>query len=38
VAFNAGSRRSSSGRLVVKKTTTSEPGFAPSFRPSGVDE
>ena len=31
-------RRSSSERLVVKKTTTPTPGFAPSLRDSGVAE
>jgi hypothetical protein len=38
VAFSAVNRRSSFSRLVVKKTTTSTPGFAPSFRESGVAE
>src|SRR5437868_5872064 len=31
VSFSAGNRRSSSARRVVKKTSTSAPGFAPSF-------
>jgi hypothetical protein len=31
-------RRSSSSRLVVKRTTTSMPDFAPSFWDSGVAE
>ena len=30
--------RARSARLVVKKTTTRTPGFAPSFRASGVAE
>ena len=38
VAFKAAKRRSSSARLVVKKTTTPAPGFAPSFCESGVPE
>jgi hypothetical protein len=38
VAFRAGNRRSSSARLVVKKTTTPASGFAPSFWESGVPE
>ena len=37
-AFSVGSRSSSSPRRVVKKTTTSVPGFAPSFFESGVPE
>src|SRR5439155_19637549 len=36
VFFSAPKRRLSSARLVVKKTTTSAPGFAPSFFASGV--
>src|SRR5207302_4426535 len=31
IFFSAGNRRSSSARRVVKKTSTSAPGFAPSF-------
>ncbi|HEU6445509.1 MAG TPA: hypothetical protein VFL61_10670 [Gaiellaceae bacterium] len=38
VSRRAAKRRSSCSRLVVKKTTTSTPGFAPSFRESGVAE
>jgi hypothetical protein len=38
VFFKAGKRRSSSARLVVKNTSTSTPGFAPSLVPSGVAE
>jgi hypothetical protein len=38
VATSSGKRRSSSSRRVVKKTSTSTPGFAPSFLPSGVAE
>jgi len=38
VAFSAGSRAASSARRVVKKTTTSVPGLAPSFFPSGVPD
>jgi hypothetical protein len=38
VFFKAANRRVSSARLVVKKTSTSTPGFAPSFLPSGVAE
>jgi hypothetical protein len=38
VAFRLSNRRASSSRLVVKRTTTSVPGFAPSFFESGVPE
>jgi hypothetical protein len=38
VSRSGANRRSSSSRLVVKKTTTSVPGFAPSLRDSGVAE
>jgi len=38
VAFSPVKRCSSSARLVVKKTTTPAPGFAPSFCESGVAE
>jgi len=37
-AFSASNLRSRSSRLVVKKTTTPAPGFAPSFCESGVPE
>jgi hypothetical protein len=36
--FSDPNRRSSSSRVVVKKTTTPTPGFAPSFCESGVPE
>ena len=38
IFFRAAKRRSSSARVVVKSTSTSTPGFAPSFLPSGVAE
>jgi hypothetical protein len=38
VALSPPKRRSRSSRLVVKKTTTPAPGFAPSFCESGVPE
>jgi len=38
VAFSPSKRRSSSSRLVVKRTTTAAPGLAPSFCDSGVPE
>jgi hypothetical protein len=38
VSRRAANRASSSERLVLKKTVTAEPGFAPSFRESGVPE
>ena len=38
VAFRPGNRCRRSSRLVVKKTTTPAPGFAPSFCDSGVPE
>ena len=38
VPFKAAKRDSSAARLVVKKTTTPAPGFAPSFCESGVPE
>jgi hypothetical protein len=38
VFFSRPKRRSSSRRLVVKRTRTSVPGLAPSFFPSGVEE
>jgi hypothetical protein len=37
-AFRSRNRRSSCSRDVVKRTTTAAPGFAPSFRESGVPE
>ena len=38
VFLSPAKRRSSSSRLVVKKTITSTPGLAPSFFDSGVAE
>jgi hypothetical protein len=38
VFFRAAKRRSSSARVVVNSTSTSTPGFEPSFLPSGVAE
>jgi hypothetical protein len=38
VFFRAAKRRSSSAQVVVNSTSTSTPGFAPSFLPSGVAE